>query len=495
MLNYHSSLRKSSFYLMIGALLRSAISFVSVPLLIRWLGLERYGIWIVLTSLSMLGGLFEFGLTTAISKHISEDNARADWAAMERNLGTSFFLTTLLGLVAFSGLLVFAPYLSELFFHRSPYLEDARLSLEIMAVLLFLYFWQHWLTAVQGGLMRYDLQAAVDTVGSFATTLGSLLIAMIGGSLSLLASWSILVTACSLIVYGSFLKRLLPQHKMRFRLSWNAARILLRFGSMQWWANLGSSLFAYLDRIVVNYFLGPSAVGIYAATTAVVLKINHLSAMPLQALPAWISTASALSQKNRVRQIFLRATRLNGLVVFLIAAPIMFWAQPFARFLVGAADSEAASQLLLHLSLIYGLYSLAGAGFYTAIGIGSPGINAIAGVASGLLVILALATLTPALGLGGAVLGNALYILVLTTNLKVKSLINLGMKEYILHFMPAVVALLVWWSVSLFLYHSEWTMTIKTPVFIVTGAVAAVLVGGWRFWREMANTPLGIVMK
>jgi O-antigen/teichoic acid export membrane protein len=264
---------------------------------------------------------------------------------------------------------------------------------------------------------------------------------------------------------------------------------------MQWLSNLGSSLFGYLDRIIVNFFLGPSAAGIYAATTAVVSRINQLSAMPLQALPTWISAANALFKTERIRQIFIRATRLNGLIVFLIAAPIMFWSQPLAGFLVGAAYSAEASQLLLHLSLIYGLYSLAGAGFYTAIGVGSPRINAMAGITSGSLVILALAIFAPNLGLMGAAWANALYILVLIINSKVKSLINLDTREYIVHFAPAVIALLVCWFVSSFFYYSQWTMTLKAPIFIVAGAIAVIFVGSWGFLKEIVSTPLDIVMK
>ena len=489
------SLRKNSFFMTIGSLLRLFVSILSVPLLVRLMGLEHYGIWAVLMSLTLLGGLLEFGLTFAVTKHLSEDYALQNWVGVNKILTMSFLLITTLGLLAFIVLFVASPYLSSLLFQSSSNLGDVLITLKIMAGLLLLYFWQHWLTAVQGGMKRYDLQTVIETVSSLVMTIGILLIASNSNWLSWLAAWSVFVTICSVTAHTLVLKHLLSQHKIYFQISWKTAKILIKFGSTQWLSSLGSSLFGYADRIIVNYFLGPNVAGIYAATTSVVIKINQLSAMPLKVLPAWISAAKILSQQSRIQKIFIRATRLNGIVVFLVATPIMFWSQPLALFLVGPDHSIEAAQLLRLLSLVYGLYSLGAAGFYTAIGIGAPNVNATVGIVSGLLVVVALILFTPIIGLMGAVLANALYILVLLVNWKVKSLINLTTREYITHFMPSAIVLVIWWILSFVFDTSPGTIAVKVLMFFILAGISLIFVGGWEFLKEIVSMPVSVLKR
>jgi O-antigen/teichoic acid export membrane protein len=245
----------------------------------------------------------------------------------------------------------------------------------------------------------------------------------------------------------------------------------------------------------VNYLLGPDAAGVYAAVTSAASKINQLSAIPLQVLPTWISAAKALSRDSEIQRIFIRATRLNGLAVFLIAAPLMFWAQPLAVLLVGPVHSAAAFPLLRLLALIYGLYSLAGAGFYAAIGIGFPRINALVGILSGALVIFALALLAPALGLAGAAWANCLYILVLIINWKVRGLINLKAGAYFAHVAPSVIALLACYLISAAFNSSGWTVAFRFSIFITLGAAGAFFVGGQAFWRELVHPRVPLLLR
>ncbi len=57
-------------------------------------------------------------------------------------------------------------------------------------------------------------------------------------------------------------------------------------------------------------------------------------------------------------------------------APLLFWAHPLAALLVSDRNAAGLAPLLLILGGIYGMFSLAGAAYWTAVGIGEPGINA-----------------------------------------------------------------------------------------------------------------------
>jgi O-antigen/teichoic acid export membrane protein len=489
------SLRLSSVYVSISAFIRLAVSLVSIPVLVQFLGLERYGIWVVLNSVIAIGALVELGLSTALTNHVSADCAREDWISAGRNLATSLVLMTCLGVLVAVGLWCASPLLSSVLFADGSGREEALLALGMMSWLLLPRLWQQWAMAAEAALLRYDFQAAVESTSTVIMQAGVLLLAFARcSSLVVLAGWSLVVTSGSLIAHCLVLKHLFRNHPLRLRCSWRATRTLFRFGVMQWLSGLGSALFGQVDRIIINFFLGSTAAGLYSAATSVVVKINALSAIPLRVLPPAVSAANALSRKSRVQQLFIQATRLNGVGVCIIAFPILFWAYPLARTLVGQEYANQTAELLRTLAFIYGLYSLAAAGYFTAIGIGYPNLNARWGLTGGVLTCVMLVILAPRTRLIEVVWANAAYVLTLITNLQVMALLRLDLWVYLKAFLPSVCMMILWWLLSNIIATLPGLVWIKIVMFLTLGLVSVFLVSGLALLQDIVEVPL-IVMK
>jgi len=486
------SLRLNSAYVSIGALIRLAVSIISIPVLVRLLGLERYGAWIVLNSVVAIAGLLEFGLSTALTNYLAADIARKDWASAYQNLSTSLVLLTCLGCVAAVGLWLFS-FGNPVLFGGGSNPEEARIALVVLSWLLVARFWQQWAMSVEAALQRYDVQAIGDTAGALAVQVGVMLLALAGSRLGLLATWLLFITSVTLVGHYIALRRLLHSNPVQFHFSKRNALTLCRFGIAQWISSLGSSLFGNADRIIVNFFLGPTAAGLYSAATSVTIKINELSAIPLRVIPPSLSAAKALSQQSRVHQIFIRATRLNNLSVFLIASPILFWSHPIARLLVGQEYATQTATVLQILGLVYGLYSLCAAGFFTAIGIGQPVINAQWGLLAGLFAIVGFVMLTPRWGLIGAAWANAPYILILVINLRVARLIDLNFGTYLRAFVPTVCMIIFWWLLSIGIANYSVPTGIWVVIFILLEIIFVFLISGLTFLQDFASTLLSLV--
>src|SRR3974390_879856 len=52
-------------------LLSSALTFVSLPLAVRYLGAERYGVWATITSTVVWINLLDLGIASTLTNHIS----------------------------------------------------------------------------------------------------------------------------------------------------------------------------------------------------------------------------------------------------------------------------------------------------------------------------------------------------------------------------------------------------------------------------------------
>lgn len=74
------SIQRNSVFNTLGAGFRLLIVLATQPLLIRLLGLEQYGVWVVLLALINIGALAEFGLGTALTTFLAAARSCDDQA-------------------------------------------------------------------------------------------------------------------------------------------------------------------------------------------------------------------------------------------------------------------------------------------------------------------------------------------------------------------------------------------------------------------------------
>src|SRR5271169_6534997 len=74
-------------------LLASALTLVSLPLAVRYLGAERYGVWATITSTAVWINLLDLGIANTLTNHISRGFALNDKAYAARYLTNALVLT------------------------------------------------------------------------------------------------------------------------------------------------------------------------------------------------------------------------------------------------------------------------------------------------------------------------------------------------------------------------------------------------------------------
>jgi O-antigen/teichoic acid export membrane protein len=123
------------------------------------------------------------------------------------------------------------------------------------------------------------------------------------------------------------------------------SRALLRFGRWLWMANMLAMTAAYLDLLLLNHWLTPSLVGIYALAVNLASKADVIN----QSLHAvLLPTASALHNEEAVRQYLRQGLMRNGLLS-LALLPLFPLADPLITGIYGLeyAASVPLFQMLL----------------------------------------------------------------------------------------------------------------------------------------------------
>lgn len=394
--------------------MRLALATAAIPVLTHTLGLATYGVWAVLISILSLTSVLQMGLAPAVTFHVAQ--AGNDEDVKRRILVTSFVLFSALGALAGSILFLGAHLIAALTFRDAERAQEAAAVLPLLGLAAFFQFLRQWVMAAEAGLQRYDLQAWADGLGTVALYGGLVVLALLDPGIGPLAAWWGIASLGT--VFGHwYLWRTRSAVSVTLKHGWDSrqARVLFNFGVRQWASQLGGNLFGHVDRVVVNLILGPAAAGIYSAGTSVAIRINELSAAPVQVVGPAIAAASSLARKA---VLYRRAQALNALLAYGLAAAVMLGSEPLAHVLVPTQPDTMASVLRI-LGFCYGVYSVNAVAFYAAQGLGRPWINARWTIAAGCTFVLALVPLGRLFGLRGAAWANLAYALTLGINLEV----------------------------------------------------------------------------
>jgi len=472
------SIRKNSLFISLGGGIRLLVNLAAIPLLIRLLGIDSYGVWVTINAQVGLFTLAEMGITTALLNRLPGFLVKKDETGASRCLGTSFLLIALFGLVASTVYYLISPLVATIY--QGAILERGLLlSLRISSFIILPKLLVMYLTSIEAAHQRYDLQAIVDTLITVLLQAGVVMIAWRNGGISTLFLWLLFSSLAGVLAHSIIIKKILHVRLASLAISKVEAGCQWRFGLQHWVSSLGSSLFGQMDRILVNAILGSSASGVYAAVTSITIKINELSALPIKVITPAVSAEKENGNYNRIQSIYNNATITNGVIVLILSLPIIYWYDLLFRLVFTGNMLGIPSTILPFLACIYGTYSLAASGFYLLLGIGKPGVNAIWGFIGGTGMCLALILLSPIYGLQGAIWSNAVYILVVTTNFYGIKLIGANFSNYFIQILRVILILIIWTIAAASGYIAVLPIGIRLIIFILFSTVSICFAAGY----------------
>jgi O-antigen/teichoic acid export membrane protein/serine acetyltransferase len=478
-------LKISSLLTSASGVFRLVVGIVSAPLLVRALGIADYGLWTVANSLVLLLLIVDFGVNVAIVTYLSADIARKDTSSARQHLSTSLLIVMASGCIFAAALLFAMPWYGP---HLFPDPADRARALPILSfasIGLPLRLWQTWAAAVEGALLRFDWQTAVELPSSLAIQVGSVVVAALGGGVLGLAVLQLAVLLLTSVVHGWALNKILPVGISVGSFSAQALRELVGFGAIHWVTSMGNAIYNQGGRLVVNAVLGPAAAGVYTALTTVANKIVELTVLPMKVLPAAISGAHAVQNLARVQHLFRESMRLNSAVTWTCASGLFFFAEPLMRLVLGREYIAIAPTLLRAVTLIYALQSLCIAASWFALGLNRPSILTRWGLPSAAVTILAMYYLAREFGLAGAVWSNAAYLMFAGLVFHVGKAMLIPAAAAAKIFVPGVLALLGGFAVTSLPAYRALPLWAQLIVFVIAAPLTLLNIIGVRRLREV----------
>lgn len=343
------SIARHTAYNVVGSILPIAVSLVTVPLYLRVIGLDLYGVLNLCWLLVGYFGFFDFGLGRATAQHIAKLHDKDD-VIRSRAFWAGLHLSAVLAIIA---ALVSIPV--SWFALREIKLGNGALHAQVQGALPFLVaavplaIFQSVLRGALEGRREFFLVNAIISVGAIATAVFPLAGATLWGpDIRVLVAISVAIRCMMLLGLGIAAARCMPLRRYE-RPETKDMRTMTRFGAWLTVTNIVGPLMVFADRFLIGAISGAAAVALY------VIPFNVVSQLVL--IPSSVSSAlfprfAAAEQPPAVKHEALLA--MSCLVTPMSMSALLF-AGTFLRFWIGTAAAVHSTPVAL--ALIVGFWA------------------------------------------------------------------------------------------------------------------------------------------
>jgi O-antigen/teichoic acid export membrane protein len=336
------------------------ISAISLPLTVRYLGPQQYGIWVTISSMVVMLSVMDLGIANTLTNMISRSFARDDKVAAQQYYATAYWIST--GIAAALGVAAWLLW-PNVNWGGLFKLTDPRLSHEVsvcvaIAVTFFLLSLPlNLVNRVLSGYQQTQITNYFNLLSSFLGLVAIIAVIKLHGSLvMLMLMYSATLMAGTLILnlWVNLWDRpwLFPKPGAVDR---TIIRSLLGSGLGFFLLQIAGLIVFNSDNLVISHYMGAVDVVPYSVTWKLAGYASVLQAAIFPSLWPTYSEAYERGDYAWVRKAFWNAARLAlGAVAIAVVGLVIF-----GRSLIGWYVGQAAvpSEILLMAICLWTLIS------------------------------------------------------------------------------------------------------------------------------------------
>ena len=380
--------RRNVVYSVVDYASQPAMMILAAPLLLRGLGVQQYGTWMLVNSIagaaSGLGGGFGDGAT----KYVASYRGIGDTRGAVRSLLSVLVVNCALGVASAGVMVLCAPWLIDHVFAVEPALRNAAvIAVRISAALLVVRFAESIFTAAIRGCETYRPVVLIAVLGRLLIVLAALVLTETGRGLVAIL-WATLVIAVLILAAQARLAHIV----LHANGLWSIADIragvseVFTFGAFTWTKSTLGVLTGYADRLLVAALLGTGPLAFYTLCNQITQPIHSLLAAAFNFVFPNFASHSALGQWNYTRRAYANAVRVSAGAVIIVGTSMALCSRMILSAWLGSNIARLYQGLLVTMVIGNGLLALSVVPHYAALAFGRARalvwINLFAGMAS-----------------------------------------------------------------------------------------------------------------
>ena len=368
---------KNTIYNLIGYGIPLLVALIIIPILIKALGDERFGIlslvWIVIGYFSF----FDFGIGRTLTKIVAEKIGSNQLTEIPSIFWTSFLTMLLVSVIGAIILMLLVPNLvSNVFIISKNLQQESLATFYLLAVSIPIVTTTAGLRGVLEAYQDFGIINIIRVLLGVLTFLAPLICLTFVDSLFWVVAILIIIRIGIWILYLIRCLKINPTIRKEIKFNSSLIGPIMKLGGWITVANLVAPILIFSDRFMIGAFVSVSAVTYYATPYEVVTKLLLIpGALVVVLFPVF--SASYGTNPEFSKKLFLSGTKF----IFLILYPAILLITTFAfegmEIWLGKKFAENSSLILQLLAIGVLLNSLAAVPFNFFQGIGKPSIPAL----------------------------------------------------------------------------------------------------------------------
>ena len=317
----------------IGRVLNLVVAFISVPLTLHYLDVERYGLWVTISSIIAYLNVTDLGLGLGLQNEVAKALAKDDHERVTALTSTTFAATLIVSIlfgVLYVGIARMLPLGSWFHLAKAETETEFRIVLYITGIAVIGTMPARILINAQAAYQeayKSGLWGIVASVGGFCALLA--VIHYKGGMIALSIATIVFGNLFTLGNVIAFLYKHPQARPAMKRFEWQLLAPLFLLGSKFLIVSIYTLILWNIDNIVISTRLGPSAVVPYAVPFRLMwIALTALSAIPYALWPAY-TEASARADWQWIESTHNGITKATVLSGAAIGAILVTWGNSF----------------------------------------------------------------------------------------------------------------------------------------------------------------------
>jgi len=292
------------------------VAVFSIPILIRGLGKDRFGVLALAWALIGYAGLFDLGLGRALTQMVARKLGSGEEREIPVLFWTSLALMLLLGAAGTLLVMVASPWLVHSALNVPTGLQRETLeAFQLLAFSIPLVITTAGLRGMLEAHQRFDMVNALRIPLGVYTFAGPLMVLPFANNLVSVVAVLAIGRLIAWFAHLILCLRVVPT--LRVARAWRRSAVgpLLRFGGWMTISNIAGPLMVTLDRFLIGALVSMAAVAYYSTPYEVVTKFSFVPAALMGVMfPAF--SASFVHDRGRTAHLYARCLKYLLLILF-----------------------------------------------------------------------------------------------------------------------------------------------------------------------------------
>ncbi len=397
---------------LIGRISPLVVAIFAIPILIKGLGTERFGVLSLAWMLIGYFSLFDLGIGRALTKLVAEKLGAGENEKVPTLVWTSLFMMLILGILGALLLGLLSPWLVYSILKIPENLRAESLHVfYLLALSIPVVISTAGLRGILEARQLFGLINYVRIPLGLFTYIGPVVALWFTRDLVIIVGVLAIGRLLAWLIFLELCLRMLPELGRHRTINRREMGPILRFGGWLTVSNVISPLMEYLDRFLIGSLISVAAVAYYVTPYDVITKLWIISgAITAVMFPAF--SIRFVQDQASTALLFSRAVKSILLILFPITLVIISFAHPFLNFWLGKEFAQHSTFVLQCLALAVFINSISHIPFALIQGVGRPDLTAKLHFAELPFYLVSVWWMIKALGIQGAAIIWVLRVLV-----------------------------------------------------------------------------------